>query len=324
MPGPPALSRVRALPAALALLVLAAASPVLAGKARTPDLVSPPPPFVDTFPMQVRQGALVRARVTRGARVELLDAEGKATPVRVGNDGGYVIGVGRDEAGPLRLRISFPADMVVDAPGELTREVPVIAREWRLEKIEGVPEATVNPPPEIAARIEREQAMVAAARTRDDDRDDYEAGFDWPVQGRVSGVYGSQRIYNGTPKSPHSGLDVAAAQGTPVHAPAAGIVTLAEPDLYLTGGTVLLDHGHGVSSNFLHFSRIDVTVGQRVEKGEVLGLVGMTGRATGPHMHWGMNWFGVRVDPQQLLPPPATPPAATPPATPSTAATPSR
>jgi murein DD-endopeptidase MepM/ murein hydrolase activator NlpD len=167
----------------------------------------------------------------------------------------------------------------------------------------------VNPPPEIAARIEREQAMVNAARKRDDAREDFLADFDWPVQGRVSGVFGSQRIYNGTPKSPHSGLDVAAAQGTPVRAPAPGIVTLAEPDLYLTGGTVLLDHGHGVSSNFLHFSRIDVHVGQRVEKGEVLGLVGMTGRATGPHMHWGMSWFGTRVDPRLLLPPPVTAPA---------------
>jgi murein DD-endopeptidase MepM/ murein hydrolase activator NlpD len=138
------------------------------------------------------------------------------------------------------------------------------------------------------------------------------------VQGRVSGVFGSQRIYNGTPKSPHSGLDVAAAQGTPVRAPAAGVVTLAEPDLYLTGGTVLLDHGHGVSSNFLHFSRIDVHVGQRVAQGDVLGLVGMTGRATGPHMHWGMSWFGVRVDPRLLLPP------ATPREPPSAGATPSR
>ena len=312
------MSRLRAGVRALAVLAMALGSACAsAGKPRTPDLVAPPPPFVDTFPSQVRQGSLVRARITRGARVELLDAQGKATPVRVGDDGGYVLGVGRDEAGPLRLRLSFPDDMVVHA-GLMTREVPVLPREWKIEKIEGVPESTVNPPPEIAARIEREQAMVAAARTRDDDRDDYAADFAWPVQGRVSGVYGSQRVYNGTPKSPHSGLDVAAKQGTPVLAPAAGIVTLAEPDLYLTGGTVLLDHGHGVSSNFLHFSRIDVKVGQRVRQGEVLGLVGMTGRATGPHMHWGMNWFGVRVDPQLLLPP------ATAPETPSSAESPSQ
>jgi murein DD-endopeptidase MepM/ murein hydrolase activator NlpD len=306
---------------AFLLLALAPAGADAKKKPRTPDLVAPPPAFVDTLPDQVQQGSLVRARATPGSRVELLDAQGKATPIRVGSDGGYVLGVGRDEPGPLHLRISVPEHVAGGPSGAvLTRDIPVAKREWQLERIEGVPEATVNPPPDIAARIEREQAMVAAVRTRDDDRDDYEADFEWPVQGRVSGVYGSQRIYNGTPKSPHSGLDVAAAKGTPVHAPAAGIVTLAEPDLYLTGGTVLIDHGHGVSSNFLHFSEIDVKVGQRVEKGDVIGLVGATGRATGPHMHWGMNWFGVRVDPQLLL----SPPAATAPATPSAGARPSQ
>jgi murein DD-endopeptidase MepM/ murein hydrolase activator NlpD len=120
-------------------------------------------------------------------------------------------------------------------------------------------------------------------------------------------VFGSQRIYNGTPKSAHSGVDVASKQGTPILAPAGGIVTFAQPDLYLTGGTVLIDHGHGVSSNFLHMSRIDVKVGDRVEQGQVIGLVGATGRANGPHMHWGMNWFDVRVDPLLLMTPPGQP-----------------
>lgn len=258
----------------------------------------------DAIPARLAQGALLRARVAAGSRLELLAADGGVREVRVDGDGGFALGVGRDETGPLRLRLTGP-DGAVNAI-----EIAVDKREWQLERIQGVPESTVNPPPEIAARIEREQALVAAARVRDDPREDYRMSFRWPVQGRVSGVYGSQRIYNGTPKSPHSGLDVAAIKGTPVRAPAAGVVTLAEPDLYLTGGTVLLDHGHGVSSNFLHFSRIDVRVGERVEQGQVLGLVGATGRATGPHMHWGMNWFGVRIDPQQLLPPataPATP-----------------
>jgi murein DD-endopeptidase MepM/ murein hydrolase activator NlpD len=275
---------------------------------KTPDLAMPRD--FNTIPARMAQGSLVRARVAPGSRLQLQTPEGW-TAVRVGEDGGFAIGAGRDEAGPLHLLHTPPGGDPV------MHEIAVDKRDWQLENIQGVPESTVNPPPEIAARIEREQALVSAARTRDDDRDDYEQGFQWPVQGRVSGVFGSQRIYNGTPKSPHSGLDVAAAQGTPVHAPAAGIVTLAEPDLYLTGGTVLLDHGHGVSSNFLHFSRIDVKVGQRVEQGEVLGLDGMTGRATGPHMHWGMSWFGVRVDPRLLLP-------ATPPETPSAGATPSR
>jgi murein DD-endopeptidase MepM/ murein hydrolase activator NlpD len=285
---------------------LAAALPalLLAACATAPPTrhAAAPPASLPALPQEIVQGSLLRGRLAPGSRLELLTAQGAAQPVRVGGDGGFAIAAGRDETGPLRLRLRR-AD-----GSEAAIEIAVRARDWQLERIEGVPEATVNPPPDIAARIAKEQAQVAAARTRDDDRDDYEAQFDWPVRGRVSGVFGSQRIYNGTPKSPHSGLDVAVPQGTPVRAPAAGLVTLAEPDLYLTGGTVLLDHGHGVSSNFLHFSRIDVHVGERVAKGQVLGLAGATGRATGPHMHWGMNWFGVRVDPRLLLP--ATDPAA--------------
>jgi murein DD-endopeptidase MepM/ murein hydrolase activator NlpD len=277
---------------------------------KAPDLATPGD--FHTIPARIAQGSLLRARVLPGSRLELWRSDEAPVWVRVGSDGGFAIAAGRDEAGPLRLEYR--------PPGKPSRtiEIAVDKRDWQLERIQGVPESTVNPPPQIAERIAREQALVAAARTRDDDRSDFEQAFQWPLQGRVSGVFGSQRIYNGTPKSPHSGLDVAAAQGTPVHAPAGGIVTLAEPDLYLTGGTVLLDHGHGVSSSFLHFSRIDVKVGQRVEQGDVLGLVGMTGRATGPHMHWGLNWFGVRVDPRLLLP------EATPPATPSAGAKPSR
>ncbi len=256
----------------------------------------PTPAAVDV-PTSVAQGGLLQAHAPGATSLQLLSAAA-ATSVRLAPDGGFVVGVGRDDAGPLRLRAVYGDGTTRDL------SVAVKPRAWRFEKIEGVPEATVNPPPEIAARIAREQADVAAARVRDDAREDYAAGFDWPVHGRVSGVYGSQRIYNGTPKSPHSGLDVAVPTGTPIHAPAAGIVIFARPDLYLTGGTVLVDHGHGLSSNFLHMSRIDVQVGQRVEKGAVLGLVGMTGRATGPHMHWGMNWFSTRIDPALLLPRP--------------------
>ena len=250
------------------------------------------------LPTSVAQGGLVRGRVAPGTRVRLLPAdspEADARVVRVSADGSLVIGVGRDQAAPLRLELTAPDG------GVAYIEIPVTVREWKIEDIKGVPESTVNPPPAIAARIEREQADVARVRLRDDDRDDFTGAFTWPVRGRVSGVYGSQRIYNGTPKSPHSGLDVAAVQGTPVLAPAGGVISFARPDLYLTGGTVLIDHGHGLSSNFLHLSRIDVRVGDRVERGQRIGLVGATGRATGPHMHWGMSWFTVRVDPQLLL-----------------------
>lgn len=256
----------------------------------------------NALPTSVAQGGLVRGRVAPGTRVLLLPAANSTADervVRVSADGSLVIGVARDEGGPLRLELIAPDG------GVSKIEIPVMTREWKIEDIKGVPESTVNPPPAIAARIEREQAEVARVRLRDDDRDDFAGEFTWPVRGRVSGVYGSQRIYNGTPKSPHSGLDVAAVQGTPVLAPAGGVISFARPDLYLTGGTVLIDHGHGLSSNFLHLSRIDVHVGDRVERGQRIGLVGATGRATGPHMHWGMSWFTVRVDPQLLLDPKA-------------------
>lgn len=251
-----------------------------------------------SLPASVVQGGLIRGWVAAGTRVRLLSAAtgaADARMIRVSANGSLVVGAGRDDAGPLRLELTAPDGSVSSL------EIPVSTREWKVEDIRGVPESTVNPPPAIAARIEREQAEVASVRLHDDDRDDFAGEFSWPVRGRISGVYGSQRIYNGTPKSPHSGLDVAAVQGTPVLAPAGGVISFARPDLYLTGGTVLIDHGHGLSSNFLHLSRIDVQVGDRVERGQCIGLVGATGRATGPHMHWGMNWFTVRVDPQLLL-----------------------
>lgn len=242
------------------------------------------------IPASAPQASLVMGTVPVGST---LIYGGRA--VRIGPDGRFVVGVAREQTGTLTLNLTLP-------DGEVRKlDVAITPRSFRVENITGVPEKTVKPPPEIAARIEREQAQVNAVRTRDDDREDFEQRFIWPVQGRISGLFGSQRIYNGTPGAAHSGVDIAAPQGTPIHAPAGGIVTFAEPDLYLTGGTVLIDHGHGVSSNFLHMSRIDVKVGERVAQGQVIGLVGKTGRATGPHMHWGMNWFDVRIDPQALL-----------------------
>ena len=239
---------------------------------------------------QVPQGGLLIGQAGVGGRVWLEQRE-----LRVDSQGRFVLGVGRDEQGPLRLTIQH-------ADGRRERcQVAVLPRDWPTERVDGVPQPTVTPPPAIAERIAREQALVARARERDDPRSDFAAGFDWPVKGRVSGRFGSQRIYNGTPKAPHSGLDVAVPTGTPLRAPAAGVVTFAAPDLYLTGGTVLIDHGHGVSSVFLHLSRIDVKVGQRIVKGEVFGAAGATGRATGPHMHWGLNWFDVRLDPGLLV-----------------------
>jgi murein DD-endopeptidase MepM/ murein hydrolase activator NlpD len=242
------------------------------------------------LPARAPQGALVIGRTAPGATVE---HAGRS--VRVSPDGRFVFGIGRDATGDAVVKVRAPGD----AAQEL--RIAIDPRDWPVERIDGVPPKTVDPPPAIAARIAREQAAVSAARNRDDARDDFAQAFLWPVRGRISGRFGNQRVYNGSPKSPHSGMDIAAANGTAVKAPAAGIVTFAAPDLYLTGGTVLIDHGAGVSSNFLHLSRIDVKVGDRVTQGQVFGAVGATGRATGPHLHWGMNWFDVRVDPLLVL-----------------------
>ncbi|MEO6518088.1 MAG: M23 family metallopeptidase [Pseudoxanthomonas sp.] len=242
------------------------------------------------FPARVSQGALLFGKVPPGSKVLY-----GGRSLRVSSYGTVVLGVGRDERGPLHIEI------VRDDGRQESTQVMVTPRDWPVEHVNGVPPKTVNPPPAIAERIKREQALVTAARGRDDDRTDFATPFIWPVQGRISGRFGNGRIYNGQPGSGHSGMDIAAPTGTPVKAPAAGVVTFAATGLYLTGGTLLLDHGFGVSSNFLHLSRIDVKVGDRVEQGQVIAAVGATGRATGPHLHWGMNWFSVRIDPLLVL-----------------------
>ena len=242
------------------------------------------------FPSSVSQGAMVIGRVPTGSEVRYAGRS-----LRVSGYGSVVLGVGRDEKGPLQVEVVH-AD-----GGRETASIQVVPRDWPVERVNGVPPKTVNPPAAIAERIKREQAQVTAARARDDNRTDFAQVFAWPVQGRISGRFGNARVYNGQPGSGHSGMDIAAPTGTPVKAPAAGVVTFAAPDLYLTGGTLLLDHGFGVSSNFLHLSRIDVKVGDRVEQGQVIAAVGATGRATGPHLHWGMNWFDTRIDPLLVL-----------------------
>ncbi|MGV7195002.1 M23 family metallopeptidase [Xanthomonas axonopodis] len=242
------------------------------------------------FPQSASQGALLIGKVPAGSKVQYA-----GRTLRVSGYGSVVFGIGRDATGPLQVQISPPGGSTQ------TVSIAVTPRDWPIERVNGVPPKTVNPPPAIAERIKREQAQVTAARDRDDAHTDFAQPFIWPVQGRISGRFGNARVYNGQPGAGHSGMDIAVPTGTPVKAPAAGVVTFAAPDLYLTGGTVLLDHGFGVSSNFLHLSRIDVKVGDRVEQGQVIAAVGATGRATGPHLHWGMNWFDVRIDPLLVL-----------------------
>ena len=253
---------------------------------------------VATFPTHVPQGSLIVAKVAPGSEVRFA-----GRVLRVAPDGTVAFGVGRDERGPVEVSLR--------APNGRSEHIAIAIepRDWPIERIDGVPPKTVEPPPEVAERIRLEQARVAAVRARDDARSDFAQTFIWPVNGRISGRFGNQRVYvaNGkdVPKAPHSGMDIAVPEGTPAKAPAGGIVTFTDNDLYLTGGTLVIDHGHGVSSNFLHLSRIDVKVGDRVEQGQVVAAVGHTGRATGPHLHWGMNWFDVRLDPLLLFEPQA-------------------
>ena len=236
------------------------------------------------------QGALLWAQVAPTSQVYLDDEA-----LRVSEQGIVVFGFGRDEDGQRTLRLEGD----VSCKETLT----LAAREYRIQRIEGVPQRTVTPDPEDLDRIRREAAKVRAARASGRSGTDFVQGFQWPITGPITGVYGSQRVYNGVAGRPHYGIDIAAASGAPVTTPAPGVISLAEPDLFYSGGTVIIDHGNEVSSTFLHLEKILVTVGQRVVPGDIVGEVGATGRATGPHLDWRMNWRDRRVDPGLLVPP---------------------
>ena len=236
------------------------------------------------------QGGLVRGVAPPGSAVSL---DGRQ--VRLSPEGYFVFGFGRDAAAEAELVLIHPGGE------QQTRTLTIASREYNIQRIEGLPQNMVTPPPELLARIREEGANVRAARAFDTAKTFFSAPFTWPARGPISGVYGSQRILNGEPRQPHFGVDIAAPEGTPVRAPAAGEIRLAEPDLYYSGGTVILDHGHGLSSSFLHMSRVDVAVGQLVAQGEVIGAIGATGRVTGAHLDWRMNWFERRLDPALLV-----------------------
>jgi murein DD-endopeptidase MepM/ murein hydrolase activator NlpD len=235
----------------------------------------------------LEQGSLVIGKAP-GARVTV---DGGA--VRVSAEGLFAFGLAYDQTKATRVEAVYSPDR---AP---LREIVPIVRKYDIQKINGLPEKFVTPPKEVLERIARENALVGQARKRDTEATAFAAPFDWPAKGIMSGTFGSQRIDNGKAMAPHFGVDIAAPKGTPIHAPADGIVSLAEPDFYLTGGTTLLDHGHGVSTTYIHQDALKVKAGDTVKRGDVIGIVGMKGRATGPHLHWAMNWFQMRLDPSR-------------------------
>jgi murein DD-endopeptidase MepM/ murein hydrolase activator NlpD len=247
-----------------------------------------------SFAGSLEQGGLVIGKAAPGARVSVDGA-----PVHVSPAGEFAFGFTYDRTRPAAIVAHF-AD-----GGRETRDVQPVARRYEEQRISGLPEKMVTLPPEMLERRKHEVAMIAAARARDSNLDGFAEKLDWPAHGIVSSVFGSRRILNGKPMEPHFGVDIAAPAGTPIAAPAPARVALAGPDFYLEGGLTILDHGHGVTTCYLHQRKQLVKEGDSVARGAVIGEVGMTGRATGPHLHWGMNWFQMRLDPSRSTRTPA-------------------
>jgi murein DD-endopeptidase MepM/ murein hydrolase activator NlpD len=246
--------------------------------------------YAVSFDGEFTQGGLVIGQLQAGQSVSY---EGRKLQITSGNQ--FLLGFGRNA--PAEVSI-----VVYDADNQSeTINLRITPRNYNIQKIEGVPSNTVTPPNSVLQRIKQDAALVKQARKLVSNKQDFLGGFIKPANGPVTGVYGSQRFYNGVPKSPHYGIDYAAPIGTSVIAPADGVVTFAHNDLFYSGGTLILDHGHGLSSTFLHLSEILVKPNQVVRSGTVIARIGATGRATGPHLDWRMNWLNQRIDPELVL-----------------------
>ncbi len=261
----------------MALLLLLVALPILA------DL---------SLEGSFTQGGLLEGRVTPGAKVLL-----NGSPIRTSKEGVFLIGFGRDEPLESKLKVIYS-----DGSIEI-RKIELVKRQYDIQRVDGLPPSKVTPPEHDWKRIKAESALVKQARRQDDKRTDFLSGFKWPAIGRISGVYGSQRVLNGKPRRPHFGVDVAGPVGTKVVAPADGLVTLVHRNMFYSGGTLIVDHGHGLSSSFLHLSKILVSEGDYVKQGMLIAEIGATGRASGPHLDWRMNLFKKRLDPALLVGP---------------------
>jgi murein DD-endopeptidase MepM/ murein hydrolase activator NlpD len=256
----------------------------------SPSLADEPAREEVRLPGNISQGAMVIGVAPAGATIVF---EGES--LAIAPNGQFVFGFGRDAGPSSSLDVRF-----ADGSAE-TIPVAVAPRTYDVQRISGLPPTKVTPPPERQARLARERGMVAKARKQFTETMHWAAAFVWPAQGRVTGVYGSQRVLNDIPKRPHFGLDVAGPVGTPVYAPAGGQVVLAEADFYYEGGIVIIDHGFGVMSTMFHMNSVDIEPGAMVNQGELVGTIGATGRATGPHVDWRINWNGRRLDPRFLV-----------------------
>ena len=239
-----------------------------------------------------RQGGLAHGNVPPGTTRLVID--GKEAGFAA--DGLFIVGFGRDHAATT-LITAYRADGT-----NVTEILPVLPTAWRIENLRSLPRRRL-PDAEFEAIRSLELAQIETARKAATGANGWRQRFIWPVPGRITGQFGAQRIYAGEPGAPHNGVDLAGAVGTPVLAPADGVVILAATAPFtLEGNLLMLDHGLGLNSAFLHLSRIDVKLGEQVRQGQQIGAIGMTGRATGPHLHWGMKWQDERIDPAMLAP----------------------
>ena len=241
---------------------------------------------------QITQGAIIRGHLDNAQSISVFSKE-----AFLDENGNFVFGIGRDAPASIQLDVKWKN------LGQENISVPVTQREYDIQRIDGVDDKYVREPgPELLKRTQEEASMVWLARQNVRETADFLGGFQWPAKGTITGVYGSQRVFNGVPKRPHYGLDIAGPVGTPVYAPAPGKVSLVHNDMYYSGGTLIIDHGQGISSTFIHLSKIHVKKDQEVKTGERIGDIGATGRATGPHLDWRINWFDQRLDPALVLP----------------------
>ena len=243
---------------------------------------SEPVKFYGTF----TQGGLMRGKTAFDAEVFFDNKK-----INLSSDGWFVFGFGRSHPILSKLKVVFSDDTFE------IYELNIKQRKWPTQRIDGLPNKMVNPPINTLKRIKSEAEEVKISRSNFLDRDWFKDSFLWPLKGKITGVYGTKRILNGLPRQPHYGVDIAAPEGRSVVAANSGLVRLAKLNLYYTGGTIIIDHGHGVTSTYLHLSQLSVVKGEIVKKGQRIGLVGQTGRSTGPHLDWRINWYDKRIDP---------------------------
>ena len=215
--------------------------------------------------------------------------------IRVSKDGYFAFGLDRDRKNNVLIKVRNKEETKLF-------EKKVFKRKYKIQRIDGLPSKQVTPPPEVYDRIKNDNVLIGKARAINSKLDFFKNKFIYPIDKYIiTGVYGSQRVLNGKPRRPHYGIDFHAPEGTPVKSMMDGIVTLVQNDMYFTGGTIIFDHGHGISTLYMHMKDINVKVGQKVTRGEIVGTLGQSGRATGPHLDIRLNWFEVKLDPMTIL-----------------------